>query len=884
MFPVVLMKNNLQICGFSILKTITAKFFLTFAVLIITQQMFAQFADDFSDGDFTDSPAWTGMDSKFIIDNQSLKLQAAPVADIAYLTTPSSTINHASWEFLVRLEFNPSATNFPRIYLVSDQAELSQPLNGYYVLVGNTTDDVSLYKQTGATSTKLIDGVDARLDLPAVSIKIKTTRDDFGRWELLVDVGPTGTYVSEGTAIDASYSSSLFFGIFCNYTSTRSDKFYFDDFTVTGDSSSDKSPPELALIEVISSEELRLTFSEELNKETAEAVINYNIDHDLGNPVQATLAENKKTVQLTFEKSFSNGLHYTITISGIKDVAGNFIHSTNRNFVFIQTAPANQKDVIFTEIFADPSPRIGLPEVEFAELFNRSENPFDLKGWQIMDESSSMILPSLILLPGEYLVLASSSTEFSSYGKVWGDPDFPSLNNAGDILMIKDSNGFTVDSVNYNDGWYRDEERKNGGWSLELIDPQNLCSEGENWVASEDSSGGTPGSQNSVFANKPDLTGPSLLLAIPLSSTLIQLSFSEKLEKSPPQENNFTITPSVEITGISFSNTSLRNLQLSLAHDLQPGVVYSITANAIYDCAGNSIAPEVNKREFGMPEPGIAGDIVINEILFNPRPTGVDFVEIVNASLKFINLKNWYISNVEQDSPKDAKAVTREDLLIQPGAYLVLTENLDVLKAEYPLLDEKNVLLVDDLPGFNDDEGSAGLVNDHHQLIDYFFYSDDMHTLFINDEEGVSLERINFTRPTNETQNWKSASSLAGFATPGYLNSNSKADLTLSEESIRIEPEVFIPIMGQPDFTQIHYKFNQGGYVGNIKVFDERGHLIKRIANNEVLGTEGILRWDGDRDDGNKARIGYYMIWIEVFDATGIARTYRKRVGIASRF
>ena len=112
--------------------------------------------------------------------------------------------------------------------------------------------------------------------------------------------------------------------------------------------------------------------------------------------------------------------------------------------------------------------------------------------------------------------------------------NFPSLNNSSDVLILKDANNVTVDSVNYSDDWYRDEEKNKGGWTLELIDPQNLCSENENWIASENSKGGSPGEQNSVFANKPDLTGPQLLSVIPLTSTLIQLKFDEKLERRLP--------------------------------------------------------------------------------------------------------------------------------------------------------------------------------------------------------------------------------------------------------------------------------------------------------------------------------------------------------------
>jgi Lamin Tail Domain len=879
------MKNLLQICRFSILKSITAKFFLTFAALIVTQQMFAQFTDDFSDGDFMENPTWVGTDSKFVIHSQELKLQAPALTDMAYLTTAyNSRVQGGSWEFLVKLEFNPSSTNYTRIYLVSDQSDLFGLLNGYFVLLGNTSDDVSLWKQTGSSVTRIIDGADGRVDQSMLTVRIKVTCDESGMWSLFSDLSATGNYFNEGSAVDTTHDTCEYFGVLCSYTSTRADKFYFDDFIASSSLSSDTTPPDLKSIEVVSSAELRLIFSEILDKETAESIEHYVLDNNVGIPSRAILEADKKSVLLSFSHDFTNGVSYSISISGIKDNAGNIIKAIQKSFVFIQSVAANYKDIIFTEIFADPSPSVRLPEIEFVELHNRSNSPFDLSGWQITDGTSIMVLQHVTILPGEYLIATSSAAEFSAYGKTSASSDFPSLNNSGDMLLLLDSNGSTVDSVKYTDAWYKDDERKNGGWSLELIDPENTCSESENWIVSEDSDGGTPGKVNAVFSNKPDLTAPVLLSVIPQSSTLLEITFNEKLDRSLPLKSSFTIVPAIEITDISFKDATLTKLLLSLSQEIQPEGTYSITVTGISDCAGNSIHSDFNHVDFGLPQTANAGDIVINEILFNPWPMGVDFIEVVNVSAKFINLKNWNIANFEDDSQVNGKAITQSDFLFEPGAYLVLTEDVNVLGAHYPLLHMENVLIVDDLPAFNDTEGSAAIVNDAYHVIDSFLYSDDLHSIFINDAEGVSLERISFSRPTSEDQNWKSASSLIGFATPGYLNSNSKADVNLPDESVRIDPEIFNPVIGQPDFTQIHYKFDKGGYVASIQVYDDRGHLIKQIANNALLGTEGVLRWDGDRDDGQKARTGYYMVWFEVFDETGVVKTFRKRLAIVSRF
>jgi hypothetical protein len=150
----------------------------------------------------------------------------------------------------------------------------------------------------------------------------------------------------------------------------------------------------------------------------------------------------------------------------------------------------------------------------------------------------------------------------------------------------------------------------------------------------------------------------------------------------------------------------------------------------------------------------------------------------------------------------------------------------------------------------------------------------------LKDKEGVSLERISLSEPTINSDNWKSASSTAGFATPGYLNSNARPENIFDENTILVEPEIFSPNVPGQDFVQINYRFDQSALAANIKIVDQQGRLIKEVANNETLGFEGFFRWEGDRDDGNKARMGYYFVWFETFNLDGTVKTYRKRVVI----
>ena len=127
-----------------------------FALLLLPLVTLSQVVDNFSDGDFTNNPTWTGETTEFIV-NTAFQLQLTATipfsgpSDTAYLSTPNSKIDETEWQFWVKISFATSANNHGRVYLVSDQSNLEGPLNGYFVQLGDYgdgKDSISLYKQS----------------------------------------------------------------------------------------------------------------------------------------------------------------------------------------------------------------------------------------------------------------------------------------------------------------------------------------------------------------------------------------------------------------------------------------------------------------------------------------------------------------------------------------------------------------------------------------------------------------------------------------------------------------------------------------------------------------------------------------------------------------
>src|SRR5690606_38691092 len=127
--------------------------------------------------------------------------------------------------------------------------------------------------------------------------------------------------------------------------------------------------------------------------------------------------------------------------------------------------------------------------------------------------------------------------------------------------------------------------------------------------------------------------------------------------------------------------------------------------------------------------------------------------------------------------------------------------------------------------------------------VDRVSYREDMHFGLINEPEGVSLERTGFGLPANSPGAFRSAAAAAGYATPGYRNSQSAA--AAGEEGIRLESRRFSPDGdGYEDLLQVSYNFTENSLVASVSIFDDRGYLVNELYNNLLLGTSGRFAWD----------------------------------------
>ncbi len=853
------------------------RYFLIFIYLITTFIGYNQWSDDFTDGDFTTNPAWSGQTANFDIDiNNRLHLNAPAVSDTSYLSILSDVIENATWEFLVDLDFNPSGSNLARVYISSSQANLKGNLNGYFVKIGSTNDEVSLFRQDGTATTKIIDGVDGLVSGSTNSVRIKVTRDAVGNWELLADNTGGTAYISQGTVLDNTYFSSTYAGVHCKYTSTRSTKFHFDDFVVTGTPYVDNTLPFVQTITATSSTTLDVLFSEDMQQASVENTSNYSLvdgaSNNYGTPTTALQdASDLSLIHLTYSTSFINNMSYFLTTTNVSDLAGNTLANSVDNFYYFEPDTALQFDVLITEFMADFSPSQGLPEMEYIEIYNNSNKSFDLNNWTVSDASSTVTLGNYTLTPNQYVILSNAtSSDFGQFNIL--QTSIPSLNNSGDAIVIKNDLGTTIDSIKYDLSWYHDSNKDGGGWSIERKRLSAQCSDASNWAASQSSNGGTPGNQNSIFTTQADTSAPVLTNYSINNDTLI-LTFDESVDGT---NLSLIITPNLNV--LSWQNVSDYQIMVVVS-PLADNSIYEATINNVINCWGTSI--NNYKFIFGKPSQVEKGDVIINEIMFNPLTNGSDYIEIVNISDKVLDINGWQLANIDNDTIDNFKQITTQQHLFLPGDYLLITPDSTDIIHDFSVYGV-GTFINTTLPTYPNDSGSVILLDNNSNLLDFVHYDDNYHFKLLSTTDGKALERISFTGESNNPNNWHTASEQVEWGTPGYLNSqyiDNKA-----EGNISLNTKIFSPDNdGYQDVIILNYAFTSPDNVMDVEVYDSEGRLIKKLKDNYYPGVSGFITWDGVNDNDTKALTGTYIMLITVFDLDGNKTIYKEVVVLASK-
>ncbi len=868
---------------------------------IYVSQAYDTISDDFSDGDITINPAWMGNTAAFITSsatNPELELFTyTESADTAYLVTPfNNQYDSVEWQIKVHLDFNPSDNNYARFYLVADNNDLKASSNaGFYLQFGEngTADAIALYHQTSLDNAELIcRGTDASIaSTPDFSIKVIYTKTTH-QWRLYADHTGQSNFLQEATGTD-TVSSGLpaahYVGIFTRFTTTNDEgKMFFDD-VYAGPVQIDTIPPALSLVRVVDSLHLDVIFSEGIMSADAENTANYQISNGVGSPISARQDSlDISLVHLALTTPLVDEMTYQMTVTQVKDFSDNTGNNLSAYFTYYLP---KFNDIVINEIMADPSPSVGLPEYEYVELFNNAAYDIDITNWTITIGTKTKLFSDLVIPADSFLIVTSDDglSPLSAYGNAVSLLGNSDLTNSGQTILVRNTKGQLISMVSYDDSWYKNSYKADGGWSLERIDPTNACEGYGNWTASNDNSGGTPGRINSVYAANADVVAPQVLRASVLADDTIAVFFTETMDSVDLSDTRiYSVDYSVGHPSYALPvGPDYKKVILGFPQHFSPITIYTLTVDdAISDCAGNTLDNN-NSCQFAIPSLASAGDIVINEVLYNPADDGVDYIELYNKSSRTVDLKSLKLANRDETDTANIKNVcdiAPDGYLFFPETFVLLSTDGNKVLQQYYSPNPNVFLDMADFPSLPNDAGNILLMDTWMNTIDYFEYTDAMQFPLLNSSDGVSLERINYTCETNNSDSWHSAAFSVGFGTPGYKNSQYLEENDATDE-FTLSTDIFSPDNdGYQDVLEISYNLPSPNYTANIIVYDAKGRKIKRLAQNELLGTNGTILWNGLNELNEKVRPGVYIILIESFDLDGNVKHYKKNVVVAYKY
>ncbi|TFH13458.1 MAG: hypothetical protein E4H02_11805, partial [Lentisphaerales bacterium] len=449
-------------------------------------------------------------------------------------------------------------------------------------------------------------------------------------------------------------------------------------------------------------------------------------------------------------------------------------------------ASSRSTGIIVSEIMYHPGPREDGRNLEFVEFYNTEWVDIDISGYR-MSGAADYTFPADAILGrrGSIVVAANPADMEAVYGipNAYG-PYSNSLGNASGTVRLRNAMDAVLLEVEYSDSWPWPIGADGAGHSLVLVKPDYGENDYRAWGQSS-LFGGTPG-----FADAYALLVPSVLINEFLAHTDDpQYDYIELYNPSPdpvdisgcvltddPATNKFVVPPLTVIPAYGFLAFSTNapyylDYELSSAGDSvfligsnQKFVIDAVRFGAQKNGVPSGRYPDGSPAFHQLTTPTVAasnaplfiGDIVINEIMFNPISGSDDdeFVELFNKGTGSVDVSYWrFVDGID--------FMFSNGTAIGPGEYLVVARNVTNVVARYSALDTGNT--VGDYSGAlaNRGERLALAMPDDPDLpyqdfvvVDEVFYSDGERWGRWADGGGSSLELIDPRSDNRLEMNW----------------------------------------------------------------------------------------------------------------------------------
>jgi len=504
---------------------------------------------------------------------------------------------------------------------------------------------------------------------------------------------------------------------------------------------------------------------------------------------------------------------------------------------------------------------------EWVEIFNPQPTALSLTDWVLQDESNTRatVKNQATIPPLSYRVLVANPSVAAAFkiadSLIIALDNFPTLNNAGDVLLLRDFSGAVIDSAAYQTSWGA------SGISAEKIwfERENVTA---NWRPSQDSRGGTPAALNSVSPRDIDLA------AMRLRFDPIKPRAGEEVQLLATVRNSGR--RNVERVTVAFAHDRNQDNEIQTGEEIGSVAVTpsvspedSIIARQTWPqppsgkhrvlvvVSAPLDAVTSNNRIVATLSVGYnSRSVVMNEIYYAPRSGEAEWVEFYNRSAQPVDLSMWRWRDADADFPI---VLPDSALILAPGEFALLAANRNIANADPKarIIAPKNWLTL------NNDRETLVLADFHGRAQDSLSFSQQW-----GGDTGVSLERINPNLASHDSSNWSGAVATTG-STPGKRNSIF-TEFVPPQATIAVSPQPFSPDGdGHDDFVMIQFQVPATTATAQVKIFDVRGRLVHQLLNNAPVGATHEVLWNGRDETRQLLPTGIYIVYLQAIQASG---------------
>ncbi len=491
------------------------------------------------------------------------------------------------------------------------------------------------------------------------------------------------------------------------------------------------------------------------------------------------------------------------------------------------------------------------PEPEWIEIYNNTDSLVNLNSLSISDAVATrkVINENIFIAPDSYFIFTGDNGISQFYDipdSILLVCDLPQFNNSGDKIVLRDSLGMVLDSLEYTADW-----DTSAGNSLEKISKELPSEERNSWANSKAPAGGTPGEKNSVSPREYDISifiqnttaepieaGGTADLSVTVVNTGVKQADNFRIfvyQDTLSQLNDLSVLIYSELKS-SLTAGDVYNFPL-LSGPVNDGYTYFIAkAEYIEDLDNtNNISVDSVRGEAHNIQPG---DLVINEFMYAPNAPEPEWIEIFNNSSAKINLNGILVGD-----SRDTSAVCASDIFIPSGGYMVIARDSSIVTF-YGV----DTLIAAGFPALNNTGDEIKLLDKYGWLIDSLRYYPEW-----DKKQGNSMEKYSPELVSTDSASWGNSISMDG-ATPGKVNS-----LTKKMYNIAVSEGGSVPEKPEPgeNFTLYTVIVNQGEAEAEFSL-----EFYQILFETEIQHEkqEGILLQAGEEKRIDFAHIGY-MDW-----------------------